>query len=162
MRELCALSPEERDKRLGTNPEGMERHQKEMERKRQRLAELTAKVGSLSCSENADRRRLVVDCKDYFPDGDSTQDGKRGLTMGFFGMFGGGPFDFNGDGYTDASELALGFMVLDELEKEDEQEKRRQEFLDEFLLRAVVEGVKYTEEELQEILDKSERMGLFG
>ena len=32
----------------------------------------------------------------------------------------GGMFDFNGDGQTDAAEEALGFMILDEMSREDE------------------------------------------
>ena len=32
----------------------------------------------------------------------------------------GGMFDFNGDGQTDAVEAAIGFQVLDEMSREDE------------------------------------------
>ena len=35
----------------------------------------------------------------------------------------GGMFDFNGDGVTDAAEEALGFMILEEMMKEDEKEE---------------------------------------
>lgn len=34
--------------------------------------------------------------------------------------FFGGMFDFNGDGQTDAAEEALGYMILDEMSREDE------------------------------------------
>lgn len=44
------------------------------ERNRQRLAELNAKVGGLSQAEDAERRRLMMECKSYPMDGDSTQD----------------------------------------------------------------------------------------
>ncbi len=45
---LGAMSPEELDKQLGTDPESIERYREQMERKRQRLAELNAKAGGLS------------------------------------------------------------------------------------------------------------------
>ncbi len=32
----------------------------------------------------------------------------------------GGLFDFNGNGKTDAAEQALGFMILDDMSQEDE------------------------------------------
>ncbi|MBD5117865.1 MAG: hypothetical protein HDT37_01920 [Clostridiales bacterium] len=81
--------------------------------------------------------------------------------MGFFDIFGGGPFDFNGDGRTDASELALGFMMLDGLGKAQEKERKKQEFVNELFLNAAMEGLEYTDEEIQEILADSERLGLF-
>ena len=34
--------------------------------------------------------------------------------------FFGGMFDFNGDGQTDAVEVAIGIQVLDEMSREDE------------------------------------------
>lgn len=34
--------------------------------------------------------------------------------------FFGGMFDFNGDGQTDAVEAAIGFQVLDEMSREEE------------------------------------------
>lgn len=71
---LGAMSREEVDKQLGCDPEGMERYRQEMERKRQRLAELNAKAGGLSRAEDAERRRLMVECKSYPADGDSTQE----------------------------------------------------------------------------------------
>lgn len=73
-RELAAMSPDERDRALGCDPESMERHRQEMERKRQRLAELNAKVGDLSRAEDAERRRLMVECKSYPAGGDSAQE----------------------------------------------------------------------------------------
>lgn len=79
--------------------------------------------------------------------------------MGFFDIFSGGPFDFDNDGHTDASELALGFMMLDGLGKE--KERKKQEFVNELLLNAAMEGLEYTDEEIQEILADSERLGLF-
>lgn len=71
---LGAMSPEEIDKQFGTDPEGIERYRHEMERKRQRLAELNAKAGGLSRSEDAERRRLMVECKHYPESGDSAQE----------------------------------------------------------------------------------------
>lgn len=71
---LGAMSPEEIDKQFGTDPESMERYRQQMERKRQRLAELNAKAGGLSRAEDAERRRLMVECKSYPADGDSTQE----------------------------------------------------------------------------------------
>ena len=68
------MSPEELDKQLGTDPESIERYREQMERKRQRLAELNAKAGGLSRAEEAERRRLMVECKSYPTDGDSTQE----------------------------------------------------------------------------------------
>lgn len=65
IKRLAAMSPEELDKQLGTDPESMERYRQEMERKRQRLAELNAKAGGLSRAEDAERRRLMMECKNY-------------------------------------------------------------------------------------------------
>lgn len=62
VKRLNAMSPDELDKQLGTDPEGMERYRHEMERKRQRLAELNGKVGGLSRDEDAERRRLMAEC----------------------------------------------------------------------------------------------------
>lgn len=36
--------------------------------------------------------------------------------------FFGGMFDFNSDGQTDAVEAAIGFQVLDEMDRDDNQE----------------------------------------
>ena len=38
--------------------------------------------------------------------------------------FFGGMFDFNGDGKTDAVEAALGFQVLEEIDREDDNDKK--------------------------------------
>ncbi len=73
VKRLNAMSPEERERALGCDPESMERHRQEMERKRQRLAELNAKAGGLSRAEDAERRRLMVECKSYQTNGDSAQ-----------------------------------------------------------------------------------------
>lgn len=82
--------------------------------------------------------------------------------MGLLDFFGGGLFDFNGDGKTDSSELALGFMMLDELGKEQERERQKQEFVNELRRKAAMEGLEYSDDEIQEILADSERLGLFG
>ena len=37
--------------------------------------------------------------------------------------FFGGMFDFNGDGQTDAVEAALGCQILDEMDREEEDEE---------------------------------------
>ena len=62
VKRLNAMSPDELDKQLGTDPEGMERYRREMERKRQRLTELNGKVGGLSRGEDAERRQLIAEC----------------------------------------------------------------------------------------------------
>lgn len=36
--------------------------------------------------------------------------------------FFGGVFDFNGDGQTDAAEAALGYQILDEMDREDDED----------------------------------------
>lgn len=36
--------------------------------------------------------------------------------------FFGGMFDFNGDGRTDAVEAALGYQILDEMDREDDED----------------------------------------
>ena len=36
--------------------------------------------------------------------------------------FFGGMFDFNGDGQTDAIEASIGFQVLDEMDREDDED----------------------------------------
>ena len=82
--------------------------------------------------------------------------------MGFWDIFSGGPFDFNGDGKMDAGETALGFMMLDSFGKEQERERKKQEFVRELLQNASREGLEYTHGEIQEILADSERLGLFG
>ena len=81
--------------------------------------------------------------------------------MGFFDIFSGGPFDFNGDGKMDAGEMALGFMMLDSFGKKQERERKKQEFVRELLQNASREGLEYSHEEIQEILADSERLGLF-
>ena len=43
-----------------------------------------------------------------------------------------------------------------------EKERKKQEFVDELLQNAAIEGLEYTDEEIQEILADSERLGLFG
>ena len=48
--------------------------------------------------------------------------------MGFFDIFGGGPFDFNGDGHTGSDEMAFGFMMLDDIQRK-EKERKKQEFV---------------------------------
>lgn len=82
--------------------------------------------------------------------------------MGLLDFFGGGLFDLNNDGKTDSSELALGFMMLDELGKEQERERQKQEFVNELRRKAAMEGLEYSDDEIQEILADSERLGLFG
>lgn len=81
--------------------------------------------------------------------------------MGFFDIFSGGPFDFNGDRRTDPGEMALGLMMLDDIQKEEKERKKRK-FLDELLQNAALEGLTYTGAEIQEILADSEQLGLFG
>lgn len=70
----------------------------------------------------------------------------HGLTMGFF---------------DDVFGLTLGFMAFDELGKDKERERKKQEFLNDLLLNAAAEGLTYTDSEIQEILADSERLGLF-
>lgn len=79
--------------------------------------------------------------------------------MGFLDIFSGGPFDFNGDGHTDAGELALGFMILDSLAKED-RERKKQELVDDLLRNAAIYGVEYSPEDIEELLADSEQLGL--
>ena len=52
--------------------------------------------------------------------------------------------------------------MLNNLGKEKERERKKQEFLNDLLLNAAAEGLTYTDEELQEILVDSEQLGLFG
>lgn len=73
VKRLNAMTPEERERALGCDPESMERYRQEMERKRQRLAELNAKAGGLSRAEDAERRQLMMECKDYTRQDDSAQ-----------------------------------------------------------------------------------------
>lgn len=80
--------------------------------------------------------------------------------MGLLDIFSGGPFDFNGDGRTDPGEMALGLMMLNELQKEEERERKRQELVDDLLFNASMEGLEYTDEEIEEFLAESERLGL--
>lgn len=53
------------------------------------------------------------------------------------GLFGGGLFDLNGDGRTDAAEMTMMFMMFEEIQKETEREKQAKTSktydLDEFL-----------------------------
>lgn len=80
--------------------------------------------------------------------------------MGFFDGIFGGIFDFNGDGHTDPSELAMGLMMLDSLDKEQERERKKQELVNDLLRNAAIEGLEYTDEEIQEFIADSERYGL--
>ena len=80
--------------------------------------------------------------------------------MGFFDVFGGGPFDFNGDGKMDAGEMALGLMMMDELGKEKERERKRQELVSSLLRQAAIDGLEYSPEEIEAFLADSESLGL--
>lgn len=71
-----------------------------------------------------------------------------------------GFLDINGDGHTDASELALFFMALDELGKEEERERRRQELVSDLLHNAAIHGLEYSPEEIEAFLADSEAFGL--
>lgn len=77
------------------------------------------------------------------------------------GIFSGGPFDFNGDGRIDPGEMALGLMMLDDIQRE-EKERKKQEFVNELLQNATVEGLSYSPEEIEQIVADSESLGLFG
>lgn len=77
------------------------------------------------------------------------------------GIFSGGPFDFNGDGCTDPGEMALGLMILDDIQREEKERKKR-EFVNELLQNAAVEGLSYSPEEIKQIVADSESLGLFG
>lgn len=63
--------------------------------------------------------------------------------------------------FDDVFGLTLGFMAFDELGKDKERERKKQEFLNDLLLNAAAEGLTYTDLEIQEILADSERLGLF-
>lgn len=80
--------------------------------------------------------------------------------MGLFDIFSGGPFDFNGDGKMDAGEMALGLMMMDELEKKKEQKRKEQELVSDLLRNAALSGLEYSEAEVQEFLADAERNGL--
>lgn len=81
--------------------------------------------------------------------------------MGFLDNIFGGIFDFNGDGHTDPSEMAMGLMMLDEMDKERERERKKQELINDLLRNAAQYGLEYSEEEIEEYLTDSERLGLF-
>ena len=81
--------------------------------------------------------------------------------MGFFDIFSGGPFDFDGNGRTDPGEMALGIIMLDDIQSEEKERKKR-EFVNELLQNAAVEGLSYSPEEIEQIVADSERLGLFG
>lgn len=80
--------------------------------------------------------------------------------MGLFDIFNGGPFDFNGDGKMDAGEMALGLMMMDEIGKEKERERRRQELVSDLLRNAAIHGMEYSPEEIEAFLADSEALGL--
>lgn len=77
------------------------------------------------------------------------------------GIFSGGPFDFNLDGCTGPGEMALGLVMLDDIQREEKERKKR-EFVNELLLNAAVEGLSYSPEEIEQIVADSESLGLFG
>ena len=80
--------------------------------------------------------------------------------MGLFDIFSGGPFDFNGDGREDASELALSFMMLDSFGKEQERERKKQELIASLLRQAAIDDLEYSPEEIEAFLADSESLGL--
>jgi len=80
--------------------------------------------------------------------------------MGFFDIFSGGPFDFNGDGHTSPGEMAFGFMMLDTIAKKQERERKKRELVDDLLRSAALSGLEYTDEEVEVFLADSERLGL--
>ena len=53
--------------------------------------------------------------------------------MGFFNdAFGGGIFDFNGDGEITWNEEALGFMIFEEIMKEGDESEMLGDFFEDF------------------------------
>ena len=72
-----------------------------------------------------------------------------------------GLFDVNGDGRIDPGEMALGFMMLDDIQMEEKERKKR-EFVRDLLRNAAIEGLTYTDAEIREAVADSERLGLFG
>lgn len=70
-KQLADLLEEERLRRMGCDPESAERYREKMERNRQRLAELNAKIGGLSRAENSERQMLLAQCGNNAPNGSS-------------------------------------------------------------------------------------------
>ena len=60
----------------------------------------------------------------------------------------------------DAGEMALGLMMMDELGKGDERERRRQELVSDLLRNAAIHGLEYSPEEIEAFLADSESLGL--
>ncbi len=59
----------------------------------------------------------------------------------------------------DPGEMALSLAILDNIQKE-EKEQRRQELVSDLLRNAALNGLEYTPEEIEEFLADSERLGL--
>ena len=78
--------------------------------------------------------------------------------MGFFDIFSGGPFDFNGDGHTGSDEMAFGFMMIDDIQRK-EKERKKQEFVDELLQNAAIEARRKSIEHRQRKGQPSPRAG---
>lgn len=75
VKRLSAMSADERDKAMGCDEESKERYREREEYRRQRLAELNAKPGGLSRSEEMERRRLMMmEHQDHLPPDSSTQE----------------------------------------------------------------------------------------
>ena len=64
--------------------------------------------------------------------------------------------------FFDILGMSIGYKVFDKHWKKKEREREKQEFVRELIQNAAREGLTYSDEEIQEILADSERLGLFG
>ena len=64
--------------------------------------------------------------------------------------------------FFDILGMSIGYTVFDKHWKKKEREREKQEFVRELIQNAAREGLTYSDEEIQEILADSERLGLFG
>lgn len=57
-------------------------------------------------------------------------------------------------------ETIVSFFAMNEFDKEAEREHQRQELVSDLLRNAAIYGVEYSDEEIEEFLADSERLGL--
>lgn len=57
-------------------------------------------------------------------------------------------------------DILAGFLIMNELDKEAERERKRQELVSDLLRNAAIHGLEYSPEEIEAFLADSEALGL--
>lgn len=57
-------------------------------------------------------------------------------------------------------DILAGFLIMNELDKEAERERKRQELVSDLLRNTAIHGLEYSPEEIEAFLADSEALGL--